>query len=356
MDLLLIAEQLRRVVPGGIGTYIRGLVQGLEAIDSDDLNVTLFASRTRQRPDPLDALGLPLRTSPLPGPLLTRAWDRRRSPVRGSFDVVHAASLAAPPTTRPLSVLVHDLAWRDVPEAFPPRGRRWHEVALARALAKAQLLVTPSTATADALVAAGAVAGRVEVVEEGCDHLPPADTAAAARVLSGLGIDGPFLLTVGTVEPRKNLVRLLAAYEEARRKLPDPWPLLVVGPPGWGQTVHPPQGAVLAGHVSDPVLAGLYASARCLVYVPLQEGFGLPAVEGMAACLPVVASPMPSVADAGLQVDPLDVAAIADAIVQASTDERLRSELVTAGLLRAEELTWAVAAKRHAELWRALLR
>jgi glycosyltransferase involved in cell wall biosynthesis len=355
VDLLLIAEQLRRAVPGGIGTYIHGLVQGLEAIEADDLNVTLYASRTRRQSDPLEALGLPLRTSPLPGPLMTRAWDRGRSAVRGGFDVVHAASLAMPPTARPLSVLVHDLAWRDVPEAFPPRGRRWHEMALTRALAKAQLLVTPSKATADALVAAGAVARRVEVVEEGCDHLPPADNAAAARVLRGLGIDGPFLLTVGTVEPRKNLVRLLAAYEEARRKLPDPWPLVVVGPPGWGQALQPPQGAVLAGHVSEPVLAGLYASARCLVYVPLQEGFGLPAVEGMAACLPVVASPMPSIADTGLQVDPLDIAAIADAIVQVATDDRLRSELVTAGLLRAEELTWAAAARRHAELWRALV-
>jgi alpha-1,3-rhamnosyl/mannosyltransferase len=106
--------------------------------------------------------------------------------------------------------------------------------------------------------------------------------------------------------------------------------------------------------VSDPVLAGLYARARCLAYVPLVEGWGLPAVEAMASCIPVVASPMPSTAGAALEVDPRDIEAIADALAIAAGDDRRRAELVTAGLVRAGELTWEAAARRHVEVWEAL--
>jgi glycosyltransferase involved in cell wall biosynthesis len=88
-----------------------------------------------------------------------------------------------------------------------------------------------------------------------------------------------------------------------------------------------------------------------VAYVPLVEGWGLPPVEAMAACTPVVASPMPSTGGAALEVDPTDVDAIANALAVATGDDRRRSELVTAGLLRARELTWAAAARAHVELW-----
>jgi glycosyltransferase involved in cell wall biosynthesis len=360
MNVVVIAEQLRRAVPGGIGTYVRGLAHGLDSLIADDtaadrLHVSFHASRA-PAPDPLADLGFPVRTSMLPGALLTRAWDRGLPvPLPASADVLHATSFAAPWRTRvPLSMMVHDLAWRKVPDAYPRRGRQWHDRALGHALAGARLFVTPSTATAGDLVAAGAPAGRVEVVPEGCDHLPPPDRRGATRVLDRHGVSGPYLLTVSTLEPRKNLPRLLAAYAKARPRLPDRWPLVVVGPPGWGPEVAPVEGAMVTGRVTDAVLAGLYAGARCVAYVPLMEGFGLPALEAMAACVPVVASPMPSTGDASLEVDPTDEDAIADGLVTAAADERARAELVTAGLQRARQLTWAVAARRHVELWRSI--
>src|SRR4051794_41959530 len=103
--------------------------------------------------------------------------------------------------------------------------------------------------------------------------------------------------------------------------------------------------------VPAPVLAGLYGRARLVAYVPLMEGFGLPAVEAMYACAPVVASPMPSTGGAAFEVAPTDVDAIADALVQVAGQEAVRSRLVTGGMLRTSELTWTAAARRHVELW-----
>ena len=127
MKVLVVAEQLRRPVEGGIGTYARGLLRGLAPFGE---HVTLWASRPPGGgPDPLAALG-DVVTSPLPAPALVRAWDRGLVRPPGHPDVVHATSFAIPPGGRaPMSVMVHDLAWRHFPEAYPDRGRRWHEAA-----------------------------------------------------------------------------------------------------------------------------------------------------------------------------------------------------------------------------------
>jgi glycosyltransferase involved in cell wall biosynthesis len=351
----LIAEQLRRRVPGGIGTYVRGLVKGLVSLE-DRPAVTLVASRPPAGPDPLAGLGLPVRSSALPGPALTRLWDRGLGTGLVAFaGVVHGTSMATPIRAKvPTVETVHDLAWQALPEAFPPRGRRWHEAALRRAIEKAAAIVVPSTATADALARQGVHPSRVTVITEGCDHLPPPDKAGTDARLAALGVTTPYLLSVSTLEPRKNLGTLLSAYDQVRGRLPGPWPLVVVGPVGWGDALRPVQGVKLAGVVDDGVLAGLYAAARCLVYVPLLEGWGLPPVEAMAAGLPVVASPMPSTAGAALEVDATDMAALGDAMVTAAGAEPCRAELVERGLRRAAELTWDEAARRHVELWTTL--
>lgn len=351
--VLFTAEQLRRAAPGGIGTYVRGVLGGLSELDDrGGVEVELLASRPPRSPDPLRSFGYPLRTSWLPGPAMTRAWDRGLVRARGGFDVVHASSVATlDPGQAALVVTVHDLLWRWVPDAYPARGRAWHEAALRRALRRGDHFVVPADAVARDLADAGAPAEAITVIPLGSDHLAPPDAPAAQVVLDQLGVHGPYLLSVGTLEPRKNLPRLVEAYRVARRSLPEPWPLVVVGPDGWGEQLEPEPGVVLAGVVSAGALSALYAGARLLAYVPLVEGFGLPPVEAMSLGAPVVASPLPSTAGAAHEVDPADVESIAHGLVMVATDEGKRHRLREGGFARARELTWSSIARSHATLW-----
>jgi glycosyltransferase involved in cell wall biosynthesis len=357
----IVVEQLRRPVPGGIGTYCRGLLQGLRALGDDRPAVRLRASRPPGRPDPLCEEGFGVSSISLPGPVLTRLWDRGL-PVgfapKTAPSVVHATSFAFPPVSAGLVAMVHDLGWRRFPEAYPRRGLAWHEHALGALSKRAALLLVPSELTASELCGAGLGLDEtiVRVVPEGLDHLEPPDEKKASLFLASLGLlaDEPFILTVGTLEPRKNLARLIVAYQLARRRLPEPWPLVVVGPRGWGSVdIASSEGVVAAGPAAGPVLSGLFKMARCVAYVPLLEGFGLPAGEALASGTPVVASHgLPSAAGACLEVDPTDPEEIAAALVLASSDEAARQDLRARGLELARTLTWEAAARQHVAAWR----
>lgn len=354
----MVADQLRRPVPGGIGTYVQGLVAGLRTLGPEQVDLTLWTGRPAGGPrrDPLAVFDRVV-ASRLPGPALTRLWDRGYCRPPAGADIVHATSLAVPPAgPAPMSVMVHDLAWRHEPEAYPRRGREWHEAALGRARSRARLLLAPSAATADDLVAAGVPQDRVVVVEEGFDHLDDPDQEGAQALLTRLGVEpgGGYLLTVSTLEPRKNLLRLLDAYALARPRLPEPWPLVVVGPAGWGPALPPRPSVLMAGKVSGGVLSALYRGARLLAFVPLREGWGLPAVEAMSRGTPVVATPMPSTGGAAFEVPPGDVDAIAEGLVAVAGDDALRARLIAAGDRRLDGWTWARSAARHVELWREL--
>ena len=368
--VLLVVEQLRRPVPGGIGAYTRGLLGGLAQSAGEGVDLTLLASRPpRSGTDPVAVLGPRTVTSPVPGRLLTRAWDHALLHAPEGFDVVHSVSLAAPPLRRGSQshqvVTVHDVAWRVHPGATTRRGRRWHEAALRRVDQSGASLVTPSRLVAAELEAAGIDPERVTVVHSGADHLPPGDPAATEHLLGRLGVSQSFLLSVGTLEPRKNLVRLVRAYTRVRASLPEPWPLLVVGPAGWGRSPAAegqPEGVVFAGAVAPTVLAELYRRARAFVYVPLAEGYGMPPIEAMVAGTPTVVSVgVPSVHDLGAPeppparlVDPLNVEDIGAGLLEVLADEPRRAELSLAGAAHVRTRTWRAAAERYVSLWESL--
>ena len=371
--VLMAVEQLRRRVPGGIGAYALGLIAGLDqcARDGDAVDVTLLASRGPRRVpnDPLAGLGPPVRTTPWPGPFTTRAWDHGWLHAPGGFDVVHSTSLAAPRPHRSrgsrLVVTVHDVAWRRHPDATTSRGRRWHEAALRRTRDCGAAVVVSSRFVASDLTALGIDAGRITVVPGGTDHLAEPDPAATAALLQRVGVSGDFLLTVGTLEPRKNLDRLVRAYTRLRPSLPAPWPLVIVGPTGWGhehERIAETEGVRFTGAVSDGVLADLYRRARAFAYVPLTEGYGLPPLEAMRSGTPTVVSyEVPSVNELdgdgpppARVVDPLDVDDIAAGLGAVLTDDALRADLSARGSARTLPRTWRGAARRHLALWRRL--
>ena len=176
--------------------------------------------------DPLAAFGRPLHTSRLPGRLLTRAWDHGLVRAPAGFDIVHSVSLASPRLRRSspgrLVVTVHDVAWRRHPEATTRRGARWHEAALRQAERSDAALVVPSRLVAADLAAMGIADGRVTVVPSGADHLPAPDADATDVLLRKVGVSGEFLLTVGTLEPRKNVDRLVRGLRAGARLAPRP--------------------------------------------------------------------------------------------------------------------------------------
>ncbi len=359
MNVLVVAEQLRRDVPGGIGTYVNGLIKGLRAEQAHrtNFNVETWASSARSDTDVVAELGVPTRSVQLPSKLLSRLWDYGLIRPSDDFDVVHATSLSVPPRGRaPMTAMVHDLAWRRFPDAFSLRGRLWHEKALGRTVERCAKLLVPSVATADDLLADGVAASRVVVVPEGVDHLPTPNREAARTALADAGVDGEFFLAVGTLEPRKNLIRLIEAYQQARSQMSKPPALVIVGPHGWGDALPVSQqaGVVTLGHCPFDLVTALYAMCHLFVSIPLMEGYGLPALEAMAMGAPVVASPMPSTGEAAFVVDPLDVAGIAKAMVLAGEDDLMRDDLRARGAEHASKMTWGAAARAHIEVWESL--
>ena len=224
-------------------------------------------------------------------------------------------------------------------------------------------MVTSRLVAAD-LEADGVEASRITIVHGGSDHLVPADVAGTDALLSRLGVTGEFLLTVSTLEPRKNVDRLLQAYRQLRPSLPAAWPLVIVGPTGWGLALpsqEDQEGVVFTGAVPDAILTGLYRRARAFAYVPLTEGYGLPPLEAMRVGTPaVVANEVPSVHDLGepgeppaLIVDPLRVDDIAAGLAAVLMDEAVRADLAVRGEAYARTRTWRAAAEDHLALWRS---
>jgi glycosyltransferase involved in cell wall biosynthesis len=354
-----VAEQLLRPVPGGVGRYVRALATHLPVEAAVDRGAVEFLV-ARHPPERVAAVGLPeasTRRLPWPGRLVARTWVTLRRPglpvgLLEHLDLVHATSAAVPPARgTPLVATVHDLAFRHYPDAYPAAGRRYHERSARIVADEAVRVLVPSEATArDLAELYGVDRGRVTITPLGVEVPAEPDRAGAEKLLRDLGVRGSFLLAVGTLEPRKNLPRLLDAFGEVVGQLPDHW-LVVVGPVGWGPRLRPTWDSVrvkLAGPVGDRLLHALYRLADGLAYPSLYEGFGLPVLEAMANGIPVLTSDrssLPEVAgDAALLVDPLDRAAIAAGLVRLAGDAALRRRLVDAGRRRAAAFTWRATA------------
>jgi glycosyltransferase involved in cell wall biosynthesis len=258
----------------------------------------------------------------------------------------------------PAAMFVHDLAFRVRPQEVPWQQRAYLGSILAPALRRAAAVLVPSEVTrADLLehYALPGLADRVHLVTPGVGlgSVPPGALPE--------GLSEGFLLAVGTIEPRKNYPRLLAAYRRLKARGVTV-PLVVVGRVGWAygdalEELRAEPGVCLLGHVDDATLRALYRGAAALALPSLYEGFGLPLLEAMSEGLPALAGAagaLPSLAgDAALLVDPLDVEAITDGLGRLLEDGGLRQQLSSAGRRRAEQYSWEAAA---AATWQILER
>ncbi|MGI8854805.1 MAG: glycosyltransferase family 4 protein [Thermomicrobiales bacterium] len=311
-------------------------------------------------PPPTDLLPLPprweWRAMPFP-----RLWTHLRlswEMVRRRPDVLFVPAHVVPAIhPRATVVTVHDLGYRHFPDAHPALSRRYLDLSTRWSVRAARRVIAVSAATRDDLVAMlGAPATKIAVVHHGVRTvacLPESDRRAT---LEHLGITQPYVLFVGTVQPRKNLQRLIRAFAQiVAAGLPHR--LVIAGRMGWLTEPIRAEVAALsltdrihfAGYVPDDDLPALYRGADAFAFPSLYEGFGMPVLEALSYGVPVVASNSTSlpeiVGDAGVLVDPLDEAAIGAALVRVLTDATLRARLAVAGPERAAHFTWQQCAR-----------
>lgn len=366
LRVALIAEQLMQDIPGGIGTYVRALLRRVPAE-----GVELEPVVARHSSSTLSKFGLPhARTLRFPRTALYRRWAAGRgSKAAGGAALVHAPSLAFPPREdRPLIVTAHDVLFLEHPEWFTPTGVAFH-TRMADRLNEADVVIAPSRATADALAQLEHPPTDVRVIPMGTDlEAPPSDERE--RLLETARVEKPYVLWMGTLEPRKNpegVVRGFVNAIDAGIPDADELKLYLVGPPGWwsGDLRAMIEDRGLADRVRRideqplPVRAALYAEARAFVFPSLAEGFGLPVLEAMACGAPVVTSnrsSLPEVAGSAAQLcDPTDYESIGWALQKVLRDEDLAADLRRIGLRRAQEYTWDRTVQSTVALYREVL-
>ncbi len=349
----------------GTGTYALALARTLPqslpaaevaAVYPEHLSDSFAAMPLSER-YPCSVAGFPTGT-------IARSIQMRRAAQRFKPDIVHYPASFARLTGRSgassakMIVTIHDLSFLRHPEWFERRRAIYYRMAIRPTVRNADLLLADSQATADDLQSLlGVPPDKIVVTHLGVDEgFAPAPSTAIEAVRKRLRLPRKFFLYLGTIEPRKNLPRVIAAYDEIAAGCD--LDLVIAGREGWrtGETRaawerSPSKSRIhFPGFVSSAEMCALLSAAEVFVWPSLWEGFGLPPLEAMACGTPVITSSTSSlpevVGDAGLTVNPEDTGAIAHAMRTLVNDVALRARLRDAGLARAREFTW----KRTAEL------
>jgi len=358
----------------GVGHYTQQLIRHLPHADPKNEYVAWYLHakgllRPRDFFSGVHAANLTERASRFParifGPMSSRLGVPRIEWSVG-FDVVLATNFLPPATRSPgVVMVVHDLAYERLPETAPHMDDRWRRE-FDGWLRRAAGVLVPSHSTKRDLVAAHRIdEARVHVTPLGVDMaaFAPAPPEAVDAVRRKYGIDQPYALFVGGIEPRKNLDALVRAFATT-----EPGTRLVIagGPVRWDPKALDRLEAMIeklptaararivrTGYVNDREKVALMSGATMLAYPSLYEGFGFPVLEGFAAGLPVLTSDVSSLpevtGDAAVAVDPRDERAIAAGLTQLFDDEDLRAMLSAAGLIRAARFTWESTARCTAQ-------
>lgn len=349
---------------GGNETYIAGLLAGFEALGaSADVAVTALLSPTFPAPGTRH-----VGTARLRGGAPRRMLHGLPAACRATgADLLHVTYNAPPFGACPTVVSVHDVLYRRFPAYFSPRVRLLLNTLLPLSMLRARAVLTLSEASRREIEHFYPfVRERIAVIglAPGPVAQTPPDETGAAQYLAG----SPFVLAVGTVQPRKNIARLIEAYIEVRRRGVEGVRLLIVGRSRWqgsaiqrlAQESPCRDEIVFTGYLSDAIVAALYRRCAAFVYPSLAEGFGLPVLEAMACGAPVITSDrsaLPEVAgDAALLVDPTSVPALSAALERVLRDEGLQAQLRANSARRAAQFSWRRVAEETLGVYRQAVR
>jgi glycosyltransferase involved in cell wall biosynthesis len=365
---------------GGIGRYTRELVRALVRLGNGRYAFYLFAARQTKPPavpDPLPvAPGVYQKTAPLTEPWLYRLWYRARLPapvqwVTGPLDLFHSPDFVLPPVAGgiPTLLTVHDLSFVHYPEVYPAVLVNYLNRVVPWSIGRASHVLADSEATRRDLMAIWQVPeAKITVLYSGVDaqfwRKAEVEAITAVRTRYGLA-DTPYLLTVGTVQPRKNYQMLIRAFAPIAAD----WPhnLIIAGGKGWltesmlDEVVRQGlEGRVrFIGFVADADLPALYSGADLFLFPSLYEGFGLPLLEAMQCGVPVIASnasSLPEVAgETAVLLSPHDPAAWTDTLQTLLADPLRRERLAADGPARAAQFTWQSAARQLLQLYQTLV-
>ena len=346
----------------GVGEYVHGLAAALAARLPPDDSLTLFSSSWKDRLPAGVLPGTSQVDARVPVRVLNFAWHRLEWPpveaLAGQFDVVQSTNpLMIPARNAARLITIYDLYFLDRPEHTAAEIRRDYAALVSDHARRADGIIVISDYTRhQAIVRLGVDGDRITVCRPGNPGWP---RRAEPDTL------GPILF-VGTIEPRKNLRRLMEAYAMLRGRRVQTPDLVIAGAlpasknalfAGAASLAQALDHTRLTGYVSDEERQRLYREASMLVLPSLDEGFGIPALEAMTMGVPVVASnrgAIPEVVgDAGILVDPEDVAALAAAIERVLDDASLRRRMGDSGAARAAQFTWASSAAKLHEAYRA---
>ena len=356
----------------GIGRYTRGLVRALAERDGTNQYVLFSAGCPAEANWPPN---FSLRSLPLTDRHLAIIWQRLRLPLpvdllTGRIDIYHSPDFVLPPVRRAKTVLtVHDLSFLRYPQCSSAPLLAYLMDAVPRSVRRADVILADSRSTQEDLVELlGVDPGRIRVVHAGVEErfVPLEDETEAKRVSGRYGITRPFILGLGTLQPRKNFVRLIRAYALLRQRYDLPHQLVIGGGRGWLyeeiddaiRSLHLEGDVLLIGFVGDSDLPALYRAADVFAFPSLYEGFGLPVLEAMGCGTPVVTSAvssLPEVAgDAALLIDPRDESALAEAMARVYRDPTLRQEMVERGRGRVGAFSWRRCAEKVLEALEAV--
>ena len=357
---------------GGNETYIRSLIKSLAEIDGDNLYTIYLANAgaaARWREEFTNQhKNFSVRLLPPPTPLVRVPVYLTYELLMRPVDVLHVQYTAPPFCRMPVVVTIHDLAFERMPETFTRRGSFQLKLTVRRTAKKASRIATVSEySRQDLLNIYKLPPEKVVVTYNGVEsHFTPRPHVPneTQEIRSRYGIARDFLLAVGSLQPRKNLVRLIRAYAKLRSERADFTPqLVIVGRRLW--LTHEifdevkkhrwADDVILTGYVADEDLPALYRAARAFVYPSLFEGFGLPPLEAMACGTPVVTSGVSSLPEvtggAALLIDPNDEQSLASAMVEIVSDDLLRARLREKGIAQAKKFTWRDAAEKTLRLY-----